>query len=187
MSKPKRRMQLANPCDNRWEDLEPRAGGRFCPECERVVVDMMHLDARDAWRRFDEAGGDLCVRIRESARGDAVFRHEPKKRHGVGAAVLSAALAAACGGETETPEPSVEPETTQTEATPEPPIDDTEEQPHDDFHVLDETDGSDHPAHDGEAHAAEHHVRHGRMGGARAVRHNGEHPDDDPLSGLDGL
>ena len=94
-----RRMALSKPCTNRWADLEPVDGGRFCGECRRVVVDLMHVTAREAFRRFDAAGGDLCVRIRPDVDGDAVFRPEPPRRRGVGVAVLAAALAGACGGE----------------------------------------------------------------------------------------
>lgn len=123
MSPPKRRMQLATPCENRWEDLEPRDGGRYCAQCDRVVVDLLHLTEREAWRRFDAAGGELCVRMREDARGDGVFRHEPSSKKGVGAVVLSAALAAACGNGSDDAPAAAAPaaQVEAPEAPPEPP------------------------------------------------------------------
>ncbi|MCB9592606.1 MAG: hypothetical protein H6719_07730 [Sandaracinaceae bacterium] len=195
MSPPKRRMQLATPCENRWEDLEPRDGGRYCAQCDRVVVDLLHLTEREAWRRFDAAGGELCVRMREDARGDGVFRHEPSSKKGVGAVVLSAALAAACGNGSDDapaaaapaaqveapeapPEPPAEPVAVATPVEEAPP---PEDEAPSDFQVIEAEDGSDHPAHPGRVHTPSHH----RLGGARAYHE--PDLDNDPVDLLDGL
>ncbi|MCA9606622.1 MAG: hypothetical protein KC619_13550 [Myxococcales bacterium] len=205
MSEPKRRMQLATPCDNRWEDLEPRGDDRYCRACDRVVVDLMHVTAAEAWRRFDAAGGELCARLREDDRGNAVFRYAPPVKKGVGAVVLSAALAA-CGTSGDDPAAPVDlaPPEAPVEALPEPPpavpvetspelpvappeppaeTADVPAPPDPGFLMLGEPDGSDHPAHQGYPHVARHHRAHGRMGGVRIIRDPRLIPDD-PLQGI---
>ena len=129
----KRRLSIGTPCDNVWDELEPRDEGRFCPQCEKVVIDLRDKTARDAWRVIDQARGALCVRIRPDANGEAVFKRPPSPPASARlAAIAAGALLAACEPSAEpAPEPSplveVEPAPHEAQAASETPLVETPE------------------------------------------------------------
>lgn len=99
-------LRIAEPCEERWEDMERRPEGRFCDRCQHTVLDLTRLTKREATKRLKQETRDyVCVQL--AMRGDdAVFKPEPKSRWAPGL-VLAAALTVGCSGgrpaETETP------------------------------------------------------------------------------------
>ncbi len=101
------KFEISEPCDETWDAMEPRAGGRFCERCETVVIDLAGLSRAQAERRVRaHQGADVCVRLGLDRFGDAVFVAPPKSRapRFVGGLVLVAALSA--GGCNTEPAPS---------------------------------------------------------------------------------
>lgn len=82
--------RIEAPCDVRWEDLEPRPGGRYCTRCCTLVRDLSDATEEEArvW------AGRTCARIRADVRGVAILR---RSRMALSAAVLVTGLAG-CDG-----------------------------------------------------------------------------------------
>ena len=72
-------LRIAHPCAERWADMRPRGEGRHCDRCEKTVVDLTRVTQARARAIFEGAGGQVCARITEDARGNAVFRAEPSR------------------------------------------------------------------------------------------------------------
>jgi hypothetical protein len=61
-------------CPADWDRMTPRAGGRFCGECQKVVYNLTAMGeeaARVLLRAHDK--GDLCVRYAQNAEGNILF------------------------------------------------------------------------------------------------------------------
>ena len=56
-------IQLAKPCRENWEQMQPVAQGRFCGQCQKQVHDMTALNTREVIQLFQKNGGKLCGRM----------------------------------------------------------------------------------------------------------------------------
>jgi hypothetical protein len=105
--------EIPSPCEERWEDMEPVQGGRFCGRCRHAVLDLSQLTRKGAERLLRGERGDYaCVQLAVGEDGAAIFR--PERARGVATgAILAAALGlAGCeasGGEGEAAIESSEP------------------------------------------------------------------------------
>ncbi len=174
-----KRLGIREPCGNRWQDLEPRDGGRYCAECDRVVVNLRNVTEARARQMLERANGDLCAFVRADADGRAIFREAPRRVAGVGAVALSAALAA-CSPEdapaaqppaevvpepVEPPAPPpVEPEAPIVAAEPEPIPEAPEPAPEPRAEQ-----GHHHPRHRGDPHTEDHTEDFGLLGGLEGL------------------
>ncbi len=59
-------IQLANPCSEHWEQMQPAAHGRFCDHCQKQVHDMTGLSTTEVIQLFQKNGGKLCGRMTET-------------------------------------------------------------------------------------------------------------------------
>ena len=101
------KFEITGPCDEDWDEMVPREGGRYCARCETVVLDLALSSRAEAERRVAQIEGEsVCVQLRLDRFGEAVFVPPPRSRapHFVGGLVLVAALGA--GGCA--PEPTTE-------------------------------------------------------------------------------
>jgi hypothetical protein len=85
--------RMGGRCAKRWGDLTPRDGGRFCADCQTVVIDLSRLTRREARARVR---GGACGRVRLDLDGEPTFRTEPLPRLAAGAIAAIAAVATAC-------------------------------------------------------------------------------------------
>lgn len=91
-----RSLHVVRPCTMRWETLEPRGNGRYCGECDKVVVNMSNLTEREAMAIVENTER-VCGMFLLDASGRAQHRREKTRAAGtVAAAAASAMLAAAC-------------------------------------------------------------------------------------------
>jgi hypothetical protein len=93
-----KRLRVAERCEVPYEEMTPRGAGRHCADCDRVVVDLSALTARQALSLFRASGGDLCGYVRHDGRGDPMFKPEPRVGVAIGA-MLAGALAACAPSE----------------------------------------------------------------------------------------
>lgn len=92
-----RKPPVLNPCSNRWRDLEPRVNGRYCGECDKVVLDFTRLTRKQATQLVRNATERVCARIVVDEHGEPLHRIEPKRTANAAAALAAGSLlAAAC-------------------------------------------------------------------------------------------
>lgn len=100
------RFEITSPCEERWEAMEARDGGRYCGRCEKTVIDLTGLTRAQAEKTLLALNApEACVKLSVDRFGDAVFQRPPPSRapHWARGLVLATALtgASACA----TPEP----------------------------------------------------------------------------------
>lgn len=102
------KFRITEPCEERWEGMAPRREGRYCENCETVVLDLSTMTRREAVRRLKrEKGERVCVNLAFDRRGNVAFRPEPSRApHWAGGLVLVAALGAGgCASTADASEP----------------------------------------------------------------------------------
>src|SRR4051794_23741089 len=67
-------LPIASPCSVDWETMNPRATGRFCGDCKKVVADLSSLREKDAKARLAAAPDGLCVRYLYDEHGNVWFK-----------------------------------------------------------------------------------------------------------------
>ncbi len=55
-----KQLSMTFKCDQRWEDMQPCEGSRFCNLCKKTVYDFRGLTAAEVTRRHLEMGGKVC-------------------------------------------------------------------------------------------------------------------------------
>jgi len=101
------RFEITEPCDEAWETMEPREGGRYCQACEKVVIDLVEMSRAQAEAKIAAVeGSEVCVQLAVDRFGDALFAPAPSRApHWAGGLVLIAALTASGCGSSDEPEP----------------------------------------------------------------------------------
>src|SRR4051812_18662002 len=96
-------IQVASACSEDWAAMRPSGDGRHCGQCDKTVIDLSRMTRSQAERRIRAGGrGEMCVRLAEDERGEAVFRSE-RRRLPLLSPLAFAGLLAACA-----PEPAPE-------------------------------------------------------------------------------
>lgn len=99
-------LDVATPCDAKWQRMRGTKSERFCGDCRRSVYDLEHMTEAEIQRLFVEPTADgepPCIRMRRRADGRLVtadcpatpFRMRARKR--VGPYVVVALVLAAVG------------------------------------------------------------------------------------------
>ncbi len=100
----RKRLLVAQACEVPYGSMEPKAEGRYCGSCDRVVADLTKLTRREAIALFEARGGDLCGYLAHDSRGEPLHTPEPAPAL---LALAVASLIAACD-----PAPSAAPSAT---------------------------------------------------------------------------
>ena len=89
------KFRVRRPCDEGWERMEPRPGGRHCARCDHTVVDFTRMTRAQAQARVARARGPVCGHVRvDRGTREVVFVPEPSRApRWAGGLVLAAALA----------------------------------------------------------------------------------------------
>lgn len=101
------RFEVTAPCEEPWDAMEPREGGRYCDRCEKVVLDLSVLSRAQAEQKIRGIQApSVCVRLAVDRFGDAVFQAPPpsRARHWAAGLVLTSALTASACAEPGSPE-----------------------------------------------------------------------------------
>ncbi len=97
------RVQIASPCDARWDEMSGDARVRHCAACDKDVFDLSEMTSEDAEALLARDTGSTCVRTHRRADGTVITSDCPvgatKKRRrrwlAAGAAVAGSVMAAA--------------------------------------------------------------------------------------------
>ena len=73
------RLDITNPCTQRWEHLTPQVLGRYCQHCSRLVHDVSALTQKDLVDLF-KSDGAVCVRVLKRLDGSIVTRGDTESR-----------------------------------------------------------------------------------------------------------
>ncbi len=104
------RVEIASPCDARWDEMQGDARVRHCGLCDKDVYDLSEMTAVEAEALLSRAGEAPCVRLHRRADGTVITSDCPvgvkKKRRrrflAAGAAVAGSLVAAVAGAMTTT-------------------------------------------------------------------------------------
>ena len=58
-------VQIHQPCDEKWDDMHPLPGGRFCDACEKTVVDFTQMTDNEVVRFLQKNNQSLCGQFKE--------------------------------------------------------------------------------------------------------------------------
>lgn len=94
------RVQVATPCNARWEDMRGDERVRFCGKCEKNVYNLSALSDDEAEALVYEHEGNLCARFYRRKDGTLLTsncRVGTRRRRGIAFAALGLAATAAGG------------------------------------------------------------------------------------------
>lgn len=74
------KLEIAQPCPERWDQMTPGPTGRQCARCEKQVHDLSVLTSKQIERLLDRSDGQLCVRLTRRADGSLLTRPQPAPR-----------------------------------------------------------------------------------------------------------
>lgn len=74
---PPLKITVANPCSENWTAMEEKEGGRFCSNCQKVVVDFSMLTDKELFAYFGLATSIPCGRFHNNQLNKIIF---PEKR-----------------------------------------------------------------------------------------------------------
>ena len=70
-------IQIATPCDARWEDMLGDNRVRFCGACTKHVYNLSEMQQEEALALIQEMNGNLCVRLYRRADGTVLTEDCP--------------------------------------------------------------------------------------------------------------
>lgn len=70
-------IQIPQPCHERWADMQPTERGRFCANCQKVVVDYTALSDQELVRLLSKPLSTNCGRFRNEQLNRPLFPAQP--------------------------------------------------------------------------------------------------------------
>ena len=59
-------LNIPNPCEEKWEQMQPETGGRFCMQCSTKVIDFTGLSNAEILQIIEKSKGGICGRMFQS-------------------------------------------------------------------------------------------------------------------------
>ncbi|UUV21347.1 carboxypeptidase-like regulatory domain-containing protein [Paenimyroides aestuarii] len=56
-------VNIQNPCDEKWNKMQPHDRGKFCMQCSKEVIDFTKLDNKEIIQIIKESNGRICGRM----------------------------------------------------------------------------------------------------------------------------
>lgn len=56
-------IQIENPCEEKWDDMQNITNGKFCDSCSKAVLDLTQKSDQEIFKILDESNGKICGRI----------------------------------------------------------------------------------------------------------------------------
>ncbi|HEX2617192.1 MAG TPA: hypothetical protein VHL57_06595 [Flavobacteriales bacterium] len=112
------KLDLSIDCQERWEDMRPCTGGRFCGACDKPVIDFTTWPRAEVIRHLQQHPGTCGQYLPEQLDPTLVPLHEvgAKARRGFFAALAALALHSVSNAQGTAPQPPTE----QTPPSPQP-------------------------------------------------------------------
>jgi hypothetical protein len=91
-------VDISHPCSEKWGEMQPVEGGRFCERCCKKVIDFSFMSDEEVLRTVEKHGNGLCGRYREDQLNRELVTEKGKSHSLVPAIVLSTMLTAGAAG-----------------------------------------------------------------------------------------
>ncbi len=72
------KIQIPQPCHEKWDEMNPTKKGAFCLACQKEVVDFSTMSDEDIKQHFQKSAGKTCGRFRQD-QIDRPLAFEPQK------------------------------------------------------------------------------------------------------------
>lgn len=59
-------LNIPNPCEEKWEQMQPETDGKFCMQCSTKVVDFTRLSNAEILQIIEKSKGSICGRMSQS-------------------------------------------------------------------------------------------------------------------------
>ena len=60
------KLNISEPCQENWKNMEPSQVGKFCNLCSKNVIDFSHLSDNEVIRLIESSKGNLCGRLNQN-------------------------------------------------------------------------------------------------------------------------
>ncbi len=99
-------LNIQNPCDEKWNAMQPLDRGKFCMQCSKEVIDFTKLDNKEIVKIIEESKGRICGRMSISQLNNPVEIQSKKSRSKLYKALTAAFLIGSTGSVLAAPLPS---------------------------------------------------------------------------------
>lgn len=73
-------VNIQNPCDEKWNEMQPHDRGKFCMQCSKEVIDFTKLDNTEIIKVIEQSKGRICGRMFVSQLNRPIEIQSKKKR-----------------------------------------------------------------------------------------------------------
>ncbi len=63
------KIQITNPCHEKWGEMQPDTNGKFCGSCQKAVIDFTQFSDGDLQNWFNKNQGESCGRFKPDQLG----------------------------------------------------------------------------------------------------------------------
>jgi len=56
-------LNIQNPCEEKWNSMQPHDRGKFCMQCSKEVIDFTKLDKTEIIKVIEQSKGSICGRM----------------------------------------------------------------------------------------------------------------------------
>ena len=73
-------VNIQNPCDEEWNEMQPHDRGKFCMQCSKEVIDFTKFDNSEIVKVIEQSKGRICGRMSVSQLNRPIEIQSKKKR-----------------------------------------------------------------------------------------------------------
>ncbi len=73
------KIQIPEPCNENWNEMNPQEKGRFCGSCQKVVIDFTTMSDSEIVNHFKNYKGNTCGRFYETQLNTNLVSLKPQK------------------------------------------------------------------------------------------------------------
>ena len=73
------KIQIPEPCNENWNEMNPQQKGRFCGACQKVVIDFTQMSDSEIVNHFQNYKGNTCGRFYENQLNTNLVSLKPQK------------------------------------------------------------------------------------------------------------
>lgn len=99
-------VNIQNPCDEKWNKMQPHDRGKFCMQCSKEVIDFTKFDNSEIIKIIEQSKGRICGRMSVSQLDRPIEIQSKKNRSKLYKALTAIFLIGSTGSVFATPLPS---------------------------------------------------------------------------------
>lgn len=73
-------VKISNPCQEKWNAMQPHNRGKFCMQCSKEIIDFTKLDNTEIVQILEESKGRICGRMSISQLNNPIEIHSKKNK-----------------------------------------------------------------------------------------------------------